>query len=151
MFAELSAKQSEEWRAAAYLRAALAEFCSMGEVQKADKPDTIHMRLGSSSNPLLHLLELVRHLNIHVKSVKARRHTVPASFDTHEFDLQVFIMSDLNATDLAQLKNGKRYLLDDLQKMLDWLSAMQVHWGAGYLVRVGVEEFARELCDHYGL
>ncbi len=151
MFAELSAKHAEPWQAAAYLRAALSEFCSMGEIQKFDKPGAVHFELRSSDNPLLHLLALARHLNIHVKSVKAKRETVSASLDNRPFDLDVFIMTDFNADDLSRLYNGKHYLLTDLQQVVTWFSASQMHWGAGYLIRIGVEIFANKLCDHYGL
>lgn len=151
MFAAHSGKQSEEWRAAAYLRAALAEFCSMEEVQKTDKPSAVHFKFEHSAHPLLHLLDLTRHLNIHIKSVGARRHTVPVSLEDQEFDLTVYIMIDLNAADLAQLRDGKRYAPKDLHQMVTWFSNAQLHWGAGDLVRIGVEAFAQELCDHYSL
>jgi len=151
MFAELSAKQIETWRASAYLRAALAEFCSIEDVQKVDKPGADHLTLRNSDNPLLHLLTLARHLSIHVKSVKTSRQKVSTSFDNQSFDLDVYIMSDLNAVDLSKLRNGKSYALTDLHKTVEWFSAAQLHWGAGYLIRIGVETFANKLCDHYGL
>lgn len=151
MFAELSSKQTEDWRAAAYIRAALVDFCSIEEVQKSEQKKLIPLRLENLTNPLFHLLELTRHLNIHVKSVKAESHVVPASFNDQAFDMKVYLISNLDATDLAQLRNGKRYSLDDLKKMVAWFSTVQVHWGAGYVLRVGAELLALELCQHFGL
>ena len=151
MFAELSAKQTEPWLAAAFLRAALADYCSIEEVQKADKPSAKHLRVKDSVNPLLHLLKLMRHLNIHVKTVQAERRSIPVSFGDQTFDMDVYVISNLEAADLAVLKNGKRYATHDIDVMVDWFSKAQLHWGAGYVVRVGIESLAQELCSHYGL
>lgn len=53
MFAGHATKQSEPWRAAAFLRAALAEYCVIEEVQRADKPNSKHFKLSTTTNPLL--------------------------------------------------------------------------------------------------
>lgn len=152
MFAEQSTKQSEPWRSAAFLRAALADYCSIEEMQKADSStSSSYLRLEDMKNPLLHLLELIRHLNVHVKTVQAAPHRVSATWGDQKTDLDVFVIANLNANDLAALKNGKHYALDDLQKAVTWFQEAQLHWGAGYLVRVGAESFAHELCMHYKL
>lgn len=72
MFAAHASKQSEPWRAAAFLRAALAEFCSIEEMQELDRGKGPHFAVTASPNPLLHLLKLMRHMNIHVKSVEVK-------------------------------------------------------------------------------
>ncbi|MBL8466288.1 hypothetical protein [Methyloversatilis discipulorum] len=150
-FADVSSKQEESWLAAAYLRAALADYCSIEEMQKVDRPSATHLRISGLANPLFHLLELMRHLNVHVKSVQAERHTVEASFREQSFDLDVQIVSNLDVQDLAALKNGKNYTPADLQRMVDWFQRVQVHWGAGYVVRFGIESLAELLCSHYRL
>lgn len=151
MFAALASKQSDVRRAAAFLRAGLAEFWSMEEMQKTDKPNTLPVQIIDSKNPLLHLLELARHLNVHVNSVKAQHQSVPVTFEGQEFDLDVYIWSDLDAKALAKLRNGKRYQLAELERLVTWFSTEQLHWGAGDLVRAGVEIFSEELCNHHGL
>jgi hypothetical protein len=151
MFAEQSTKQSDPVRSAAYLRAALADFCSIEEMQAIDRPSSTPLRLAAMKNPLLHLLELMRHLNIHVKAVQAAPRTVDATLGEHTFSLETYVVSNLDANDLAALRNGKRYALPDLQKMVAWFNESQNYWGSGYVVRVGVEAFAQALCTHHNL
>jgi len=102
-------------------------------------------------NPLLHLLELIRHLNVHVKTVRAIPHSVFATWDNHTIDLDVFVISNLDAVDRAALRNGKHYTSSDLQMAVTWFQESQLHWGAGHIVRVGIESFAHALCAHYKL
>lgn len=151
MFAGQSTKQSEPWRSAAFLRAALADYCSIEEMQKIDSSTSTHLQLEDMKNPLLHLLELMRHLNIHIKTIRAVPHSVSATWGDQATDLDVFVISNLDANDLAALRNGKHYALPDLQKAVIWFQEAQLHWGAGYLVRVGAESFAHALYAHYKL
>lgn len=151
MFAETSAKNSEPWRAAAHLRASLAEFCSSEEMQKLDKPGARHLRLADVEDPLIHLLELMRHLNIHVKSAETDSIAINVSWGDQEFEMTAYTISNLGYQDLASLRNGKDYLPADLQRMVAWFEKAQRHWGAGHVVRVGTEALANRLCKHYGL
>lgn len=151
MFAGQFSKQSEPWRAAAFLRAALAEFCSVEEVQKVDRPKESYFAIKTSTNPLLHVLELMRHLNIHVKSVKVKSHKFGVTFGGVEADLETFIVSNLSARDLMSLRNGKRYSISDLDRCVDWFEARQTEWGAGDLVRMGTAILATQVCEHFRL
>lgn len=150
MFAEQSARQSEPRRAAAFLRAALAEFRSMEDMQEVDKPSSTCLDLINLNDPLLHLLKLLRDLNIHEKTVKTIPHSVPASFDNQSFSLNVFVISNLRPTDFAALKNRRHYSSSDLQAMITWFEKAQLHWGAGYIVRLGAESLGEAICKHYG-
>jgi hypothetical protein len=76
MFSSHSIKQSETWRAAAFLRAALADYCALEEVHKVDRPEAAPFKITNSQNPLLHLLELLRHQNIHVKTIAVKAHAI---------------------------------------------------------------------------
>jgi hypothetical protein len=76
---------------------------------------------------------------------------VPANFAGHEFDLKVCVISNLTVSDLQALKNGKYYSSAELKQMIDWFQATQLHWGAGYLLRIGAESFATEVATHHGL
>jgi hypothetical protein len=151
MFAAHASKQGEPWRAAAYLRASLAEFCSMEEVQETDKPSAPPTKITDSLNPLLHLLALIRHLSVHVKSVRTQLQSIPVMFGDYNFDLDIYIWTDLDSRSLSKLRNGKWYKLADLERATAWLNTAQLNWGAGDLVRAGVEEFAAQLCSHHGL
>ncbi|MEA2692298.1 MAG: hypothetical protein QOJ16_1685 [Acidobacteriota bacterium] len=89
---------------------------------------------------------------MHVNSVRAQLRSVPIAIKDHEFDLDVYIWADLDANTLRQkVRNAGRYKLTELQRAVSWFSAAQLHWGAGDLVRVGVEIFAEELCNFYHL
>lgn len=129
MFAAHAGKQSEPWRAAAYLRAGLADYCAMEEVQSIDAPSTVALKISASLNPVLHLLELLRHLNIHVKTVTTREHKISAELEGQEFEMSTYVVTNLDAEDLAALRNGRRYSLADLQRMVEWFALKQDHWG----------------------
>lgn len=151
MFSERASKAANDWPAAAYLRAALADLVSIEEVQQLDRPTSPPLKVRNCANPLVHLLALVRHLNIHVKSVMTIAREVPANLNGHEFDMKVCVISNLTVSDLQALKNGKYYSSAELKQMTDWFQATQLHWGAGYLLRIGAESFATEVAIHHGL
>ena len=151
MFAKQCSKESEPWRAAAYLRAALAEYCSIEEIQKLDQVGAKHFRVGDSKNPLIHLLKLLRHLNIHVKSNVAAKHSINVSLGDQIFDMDVYVISDINVMELTKLRNGIFYTQADLERCVDWFNQHQSLWGAGDLIDIGTSMFAIELAEHYGL
>jgi len=151
MFAAQASKQSEPWRAAAYLRAALAEFCSVEEMQKLDRGSGSHFAIASSANPLLHLLELMRHMNIHVKSVQVKPQKIGVVFKGVEDDMDSYVVSNLEVRDLASLRNGKHYDISDLDSCVTWFNARQTEWGAGDLICMGTTILAMQICTHFGL
>ena len=151
MFASHASKQSELWRAAAFLRAALAEFCSIEEMQKLDRGKGPHFAVTASPNPLLHLLELMRHMNIHVKSVEVKPQKIGIIFGDIEYELDSYVVSNLDARDLASLRNGQHYDISDLQRCVTWFNSRQTEWGAGDLIRMGTIILAVQICTHFGL
>jgi hypothetical protein len=151
MFSESASRAGDDWPAAAYLRAGLADLVSIEEVQQLDRPTSPPLKIRNCTNPLVHLLALVRHLNIHVKSVVAIAREVPANFGGHEFDLQVCVISNLTVSDFQDVRNVRYYSSAELQQMIDWFQVAQLHWGAGYLLRIGAESLAAEVATHHGL
>ena len=151
MFAALASKQGEPWRAAAFLRAALTEFCSIEEMHKLDRGKGVGFAVTASPNPLLHLLVLMRHMNIHVKSVKVTPHKIGIIFDGIEGDLDSYVVSNLDAGDLASLWNGKHYDVSDLRRCVTWFNLRQTVWGAGDLIRMGTIIFAVQICTKFRL
>lgn len=146
-----SSKQSEPWRAAALLRASLADFCAIEEMQKLDRPGEAHFKIRDSQNPLLHLLELLRHLNIHVKTVEASAHAISVTLKDQTSDMGVYVISNLDAADLATLKNGKHYARADIERAVSWFKTRQTEWGAGDLLSMGAQQLAADICAHFGL
>lgn len=151
MFAAQSSMQSEPWRAAAFLRASLADYCSIEEMQKLDRPAHARFKLAASPNPLLHLLELLRHLNVHVKTVETVAHSINVQFKDQTSDMNVYVISNLDPTDLAALRNGKHYNIADIGRSVGWFTVRQTEWGAGDLVSMGTELLAGAICTHFGL
>lgn len=151
MFAAQASKQSEPWRAAAFLRAALAEFCSVEEMQELDRGQGSRFAVASSTSPLLHVLKLMRHLNIHVKSLAIRPHKINMVCFGIEGDMNVYVVSNLEAQDLASLKSGRYYDHSDLERCVDWFNSRQTEWGAGDLIRMGTTILAEEICTQFGL
>ncbi|WP_156512838.1 hypothetical protein [Planctomyces sp. SH-PL62] len=151
MFAAQASKQSEPWRAAAFLRAALADFCSVEEMQELDRGKGPRFAVASSLNPLLHILKLMRHLNIHVKSLAIRPHKISIVFDGIEDDMDVYVVSNLEAQDLASLKSGRYYDHFDLERCVDWFNFRQTEWGAGDLICLGTTILAEEICTQFRL
>lgn len=150
-FAETAAKLQPEWAASAHLRAALAEFVSMGEVQTLDIPSAANFETKHSLNPLVQLMTLLRHFNIHTGTLNLQSHSVSAQWAGTNRQVQTAIVRDLTLASLAAVRDTKHFLPDDLKVMLDWFHVAQCHWGAGYVFRIGAEAFASELADHHHL
>lgn len=151
MFASQSSRQGETWRAAAFLRAALVDYCSIEEMQKMDRPNHTHFKLAASVNPLLHILELLRHLNVHVKTVQTMQHSIPVQLEEITSNMNVHIISNLNTSDLAALKNGKYYNKTDIDRIVNWFKKKEIIWGTGDLISLGTTLLAEALCSHYSL
>lgn len=152
MFAEAAPKASEEWQALAFLRAALADVVSMEDAQKIDRPSTSRMLIRTSAHPLVHLLALLRHQEIHVKSVSAAsRRSIPATLGEHSFEMDAYVITNVSAAALVTLNNAQYYHADQIAEMAAWFDAAQMTWGAGHVIRVGVEAFAAEIAGHHGL
>lgn len=149
MFSGQATKQSEPWRAAAFFRAALAEYCAIEEMQTVDMLGSKPFELSTSSHPLFHLLKLLRHLNIHVKTSQTKSHPVEFAVEDHRFEMNVYVITDLEATDLGMLQNGRKYSRADLDRAVRWFTSRQEHWGAGDLITMGINCLAEELCSHY--
>ncbi len=158
MFAELAEKQSESWASAAFLRAALADLCSMEETQKIDRPASPLVKIADEQNPLLHLLVLLRHLNIHVKAmeVESEHSTItldglPLFLNDEALIWSVLVVTNLSSSDLAALRNGSQYDPSDLHQAVAQFDKRQRSCGADKLIGQGVAMFATLLCDRHGL
>ena len=146
-----SSKQSDPRHAAALLRASLADYCSIEEMQKLDRPGKASFAIRDSRNPLLHLLELLRHLSIHIKTVETSVRAINISIGKFESDINVNVISNLDADDLANLRNGKHYSRADIERCVAWFKQRQTDWGAGDLISLGAMELGAEVCTHFSL
>jgi hypothetical protein len=152
LFAESACGHEESWRDAAYLRVALGEFRSMDEALKRDTAALNFKKtpkLIDSQNPLLHFMKILRDLNFHVKIMQTVKETRNASCADHSFDLSIAVITDLTVNDLLATDNAKYYTKNDFDLMVRWFNKAQLHWGAGHIITVTVEIYARELADYY--
>jgi hypothetical protein len=158
MFALQAEKQAEPWLAAAFIRAALAELCSMEEMQSVDRPGAMQLKIADQRNPLLHLLVLLRHLNIHVKAtgVTSQHSSIlldglPICLNGQPLMWSVLVVTELLSSDLAALNNGRHYSGTDLDQCVAWFEGRQNSCGVGKLIAQGVAVFAMQLCGQHGL
>jgi hypothetical protein len=151
LFAGVAGKQTELWRVSAYLRASLSDFCSVEEMQQTDHPSKRTFKIEASPDPLLHLLELLRHLNVHVRGVESKSHSINVQFKEQSSEMEIHVIADLVVQDLSGLRNGKRYFREDLQRMLDWFNESQLYWGAGDIIVLGANRLGSAICNHYAL
>lgn len=158
MFAQQAEKQPTPWLAAAFVRAALAELHSMEEMQGIDRPGAKTVKIADQRNPLLHVLILLRHLNIHVKAVSVTSESSPIlldglqiCFDGQSLMWSVLVVTDLSSGDLAALNNGKHYSAKDLDQCVAWFERHQQSCGVGGLIAQGVAALTVQLCNQHGL
>ena len=145
-------------RREAYFRAALAEFVSIEEALTRDLArkgvSQKAVKIRESTNPLLHLMRLFRHLWIHLTSPRLNSRQVEAAWSgaqPEDFDITVWLVSDLSIKALDGLRDAKRYSQDQLEKMVTWFNQAQEKWGASYLLEIAITEYVRLICQQYGL
>ena len=158
MFALQAEGQREEWISEAFIRAALAELESMEDMQCFDRPGDVPLKFANQKNPLLHILVLLRHFNIHIKSTAVTNEINPIlvngftiDIDGHPIVFETLVMNELQSSDLAELRNGKKYKPEDLVEGVAWLQKAQKPRGIGNLITQGVATFTKQLCEHHGL
>ncbi len=152
MFAEAANGHNDTWIDGAYLRAALGEFRSMEEAFGRDMAElgtTKTFKLVDSENPFLHLIKILRDLNFHVKRMDTAKESREASWREQTFEHTVVLVADLSLEDFIATSNTKYYEMQDLERMFDWFNSAQSNWGAGYVVRVAVETYIKELSEFY--
>jgi hypothetical protein len=110
------------WVNEALLRAGLAEFSSIDgtlarDLRSANDPRE-PLKIKDSRNPLIHLLELLRNTNIH---------------------------SQISEFHRKGRRNRHLYKHQQLSDLVDWFNRQQSIFGAGHLLRLGVELYCLEL------
>jgi hypothetical protein len=144
-------------KAGRYFRAALAEYVSIEEAFNRERPsDTSEFNLDSTENPLPHILEQLRHLQVHLttsemsdRRVSLWLKNVPGS---KPVDIRIWTISDLTDSQLTSLhafKNEKHYTATQATEMVNWLNARQTDFGIHDLVHRGLVEIAERIAAIY--
>lgn len=146
--------KDEAWRNAARLRAGLNEFYSLEDAAKRDfKRNCINeepAKIRDSKNPLVHLMYLLRHVNVHAQVSNTRVHQTSVistlGGDSHEVDIGAVIL-DAPTIDQIQRCNQARdhYNSDDLARATKWIDEVQYVFGIDEVFRRGVSAYCREI------
>jgi len=148
---------SESWRDEAYIRSGLNEFYSINESLKyehkiAGFPGNA-LQIQHSSNPLLHLMLLMRHVNVHTQLCPATRYetTVIVNIDEpKECTLTVAIIKDISIDQLLVKREvEKNYDISQLNEVIDWFKKSQNVFGAREVFRRGTEAYCWEFLANY--
>jgi len=148
---------NESWRDEAYIRSGLNEFYSINESLKhehkiAGLPGNA-LQIQHSANPLLHLMLLMRHVNVHTQSWPATKHetTVIANIDEpKEYTLTVAIIKDVSIDQLLVKREVKKnYDLSQLNEAIDWFKKNQNVFGAREIFKRGTEAYCWEFLANY--
>lgn len=124
-------------KAGAYFRAALAEYASIEETFNRERPsDTPKFSLHSTQNPLPHILEQLRHLQVHLatnemsdRQVSLWLKHVPGS---QPVDFRIWTISNLTDSQLNSLRafqRAKHYTATQATEMVNWINVRQSEFG----------------------
>jgi hypothetical protein len=148
----------EPWQNEAYIRGGLCEFYSMDEalvrdLTSASATKEAH-RIRDSRNPLLHLMALIRNINVHAAALATSAHESQILFGPEEprqlTTINVAIITDLTVEKLLRKREVRNaYSSQDLSMVVDWFNDQQKVFGVSHLLGEGVEAYCHELLALY--
>lgn len=150
--------REDAWRDEAYIRGGLNEFYSIGDAVarehrtarfagKARKPE-------DSRNPLIHLMLLLRHVNVHTQTCSVARHqtTVMSHLgEPHEYTYTAAVISNLSVDQLLGRRReaARSYERADLERAVAWFVEKQKVFGVHEVFIEGTELYCHELLRNY--
>jgi len=156
MFVLNTDSESESWRNEAHLRAGLNEFYSLEDAARRafrrSQQASAVPALSDSRHPLVQVMYMLRHINVHVKPSPTSVHDISVRLndpeDTREFQWGAVMLAEETASDLlAHSEVRQHYATDDMKNAMDWLLKEQMAFGIGQVLRVGIESYCREVID----
>lgn len=133
---------SNEGAAKAYLRAALAEFFSIEDILRVQfASDTESYMVKNSSNPLFHLMKLLRNYNVHLAATSLEKKEVVVALPTEpgrSYAVSVAMIDNLEVEELKKVRDSKYYSDSDLKKMINNFNREQKKFGVGDLIIKGL-------------
>ena len=148
-FSELDAEK-DSWRNEARIRAGLNEFYSLEDAVRRSFRNSKQSRsppaISDSLHPLIHFMNSLRHINVHVKPSETELADVNFTFHNNDFTFKSVMLVDTVSNDLLANKDVKKnYCQRDIVKTLDWFFENQRVFGVGEVFRVGIEAYCREV------
>ena len=141
---------SKKAKDASFIRASLCEFVSIEEYIKQTYPklEAGCYRLYKSSNPIFHMLKLLRNYNIHIEESvldnKSMMVEVP-KYKTEQFEIEVEFISNLSVAQLKNLSSAKDYSDELLEKMINCFEVEQHQFGVPTLIIKSALDYADKL------
>ena len=142
------------WKNEAHIRAGLNEFYSLEDAaRRAFRNSSALLNspsISESSNPLVHIMYSLRHINVHVRpsitQIENITFTYSAFGNSEEFTHGAVMLADDVIRDLLENKEVKKhYCLTEITASLDWLFEKQQVFGVGEIFRIGLETYVREV------
>lgn len=158
LFSKAFHANGEAWKDEAYIRAGLNEFYSIEQAlireHKLAKLPGPPLEINISSNPLLHLMRLMRNLDVHTESAPLINYdtTVTIHFNDppKEWTYTTVIIKDLTIDRLCQKRGVKKnYEIDQLDKVVQWFLENQKNFGVSQVFRKGTEAYCLEFLSRY--
>jgi hypothetical protein len=144
------AGDKESWENEAYLRAGLSEFASIpdahGRDLKAAGLTAQQHNVVDSKNPLLHLMYILRNVNIHAGRSRSTKRNTTVLLAKTAVTYPAVIIDDLKVDQLLTKREVRRcYERRDLEAVVSWFNDNQPSFGAGHLFIRGVEMYCLEI------
>ncbi|QGM26914.1 hypothetical protein [Acinetobacter towneri] len=130
---------SKKAKDAVHIRSALSEFVGVEEYVMQTYPNAVPeaYRLYKSSNPIFHMLKLLRNFNIHLSdSVLDFKPMMVRTLieNSGEFEINVDFISNLSVDELKRLKSAKDYSAELLYEMVRCFEKEQHEFGISTLI-----------------
>lgn len=148
--------ESDLWRNAAHLRAGLNEFYSIEDAARRDFKLAClgkgSAKICDSKNPLLHLMYLLRNVNVHAELSNTDIHhsSVVSNVggDNHEIKLKALVLRRRTIDQLLRSEKAKKcYNHAELERAAEWLDRVQHIFGIGEVFRKGLSLYCGEILD----
>jgi hypothetical protein len=152
-FFQVDAKD-EGWRNDARLRAGLNEFYSIEAASVRDLRTTGRRHqtplIRESTNPLVHLLYILRHAGVHTAPPKSGIKAVDVISDfggvRHEYSYDAAVLQPLTLADLSKVHEVNEYYKQcDLVALIDWTLREQEVFGISEIFRLGLSAYIEEI------
>ena len=156
MFFFQTQAEDATWRNDARLRAGLNEFYSMEDAARRDfryaKVGITPSDIKDSRSPLVHLMYVLRHVNVHTRPVPTRIQSVTVISQLgeteHEYSYGAVMIDAVSIDDLYRCREVKDfYDTSDLQTALDWMLNEQQVFGVAEIFRAGIHIYSNELLN----
>jgi hypothetical protein len=143
-----------------FLRSALAELVSVEEILGLNlvdlgRTDRI-LRMNDTSLPHLHLVRELRNHELHLRHGRLSEFSgerlwgnIARPEDARPVRMSFWILEGVTAESVGQLKNAKRYSVDEIRTMVEWFNESQARWGVHEILLRTASGYAEALGAQY--